>query len=85
MHIRLYILALFALAMATFLLFHFGLIWVFGRFYIAEPNHLVLILETVTIAGILGFSFYCLIEQLRSIKRPVEKQRPDTKSPHLDR
>jgi hypothetical protein len=65
MKIRVYILSLLAFAMASFLLVHFGLIWAYGKFYIYESNPLVLILETTMMVAILGFSFYCLLEQLR--------------------
>jgi len=85
MHIRIYILALLAFAMAAFLLFHFGLIWVHGSFYIYEPNLLVLSFETVMLAGILGFSFYCLIKQLRLIRKPGEKDCSEAKTQHMDR
>ncbi len=69
MKIKVYILALLAVAMATFLLVHFGMIWTYGRFYIAEPNTPVLCLETVMMTAIFGFSFYCLIDQLRKPKK----------------
>jgi hypothetical protein len=62
---RIYALALISLAMASFLLIHFTLIWVYGKFYIYESNLLVLSLETTLVISILCFSFYCLAEQLR--------------------
>jgi hypothetical protein len=65
MKMRIYLLSLLALAMASFLLVHFGMIWVYGRFYVYVSNPVVLILETAGIAAILGFSFYCLLGQLR--------------------
>jgi hypothetical protein len=68
MKTRVYVLSLLALAMASFLLVHFGLIWTYGKFYIYESNPVVLILETTGIVAILGFSFYCLMEQLRGAK-----------------
>jgi hypothetical protein len=68
MKIRVYVLSLLALAMASFLLVHFGLIWTYGKFYIYESNPVVLILETSGIVAILGFSFYCLVEQLRGAR-----------------
>ena len=58
-------LALIASAMAGFLLFHFAMIWVYGKFYIFEPNLLILGVETTVIVAILAFSFYCFVEQLR--------------------
>jgi hypothetical protein len=58
-------LSLAAFSMAVFLLFHFAMIWAYGRFYIYESNIWVLFLETTLIAGILAFSSYCLIEYLR--------------------
>ena len=57
-----------ALAMSTFLLVHFGMIWAYGRFYIYESNPLILILETTMMVAILSFSFYCLVEQVRMNK-----------------
>jgi hypothetical protein len=65
MTLRVCILGLLAFAMASFLLCHFGLIWAYGNFYIYESNHLVLILETTMMVVILGFSTYCIAEQLR--------------------
>jgi len=61
---RVYALALMSLAMAAFLLIHFTLIWVYGKFYVYESNLLVLSLETTLIVSILCFSFYCLADQL---------------------
>ena len=55
--------------MASFLLVHFALIWVYGKFYIFESNILVLSLETTMMVAILCFSVYCLIEQLRKKDR----------------
>ena len=62
---KIYTLALLSLAMATFLLVHFALIWVYGMFYIFESNILVLTMETTMMVAILCFSLYCLLEQLR--------------------
>ena len=62
---KIYILAVLSLAMASFLLVHFGLIWAYGRYYIYESNIVVLVLETTFIAAILTFSLFCIIEQLR--------------------
>jgi predicted Co/Zn/Cd cation transporter (cation efflux family) len=73
MKIRVYVLSLLALAMASFLLLHFGLIWAYGKFYIYESNPIVLILETTLIVAILAFSFYCFMEQLRETKEDHEK------------
>ena len=58
-------LALLSLAMATFLLVHFALIWAYGRFYIFESNVLVLSLETTLMVAILCFSIFCMVDQLR--------------------
>ena len=63
--IRLYTLALLSFAMATFLLVHFVLIWVYGKFYIFESNMFILSLETTLMVAVLFFSLYCLVEQLR--------------------
>jgi hypothetical protein len=68
MKVKVYILALAALAMASFLLFHFGTIWAYGKFYIYESNIGILIAETTLIVAIMVFSFFCLIEQLRKVK-----------------
>jgi len=63
--LQIYTLALLSVAMAAFLLVHFTLIWVYGKFYIYESNHLVLFLETTMMISILCFSICCLGEQLR--------------------
>ena len=61
-------LALLAFAMASFLLLHFGFIWLYGRFYIYESSRLMLLLETVMMVAVLGFSVFCMAEQLRRIR-----------------
>lgn len=66
--IRVYVLAVLSFAMASFLLVHFGMIWVLGRFYIYESSLLVLVAETTLIVSILGFSFYSLVDQLRTAR-----------------
>jgi hypothetical protein len=63
--IRIYTLALLSLAMASFLLFHFAMIWVYGSFYIYESSRVVLSLETTMMLAILCFSISCLAGQLR--------------------
>jgi len=68
MKIRTYILGVLSFAMATFLLIHFAMIIAYGRFYIYESNGIVLISEVTLVVAILSFSFYCIIEQLRSAK-----------------
>jgi hypothetical protein len=65
---RICALALLAFAMASFLLFHFASIWAYGNFYIFETNRLVLILETTGMVAILGFSVFCIAEQLRKTR-----------------
>jgi hypothetical protein len=64
--LQIYTLALVSVAMAVFLLVHFALIWVYGKFYIYESNHLVLFLETTMMVSILCFSICCLGEQLKN-------------------
>ena len=64
-HIKEYALALVSIAMASFLLVHFAMIWVYGKFYIYESNPAVLLLETTLMVAILGFSCFCLLSQLR--------------------
>ena len=59
------LLALAAIGMAVVLLIHFGCIWVFGSFYITESNPFTLITETFLIIGILVFSLYCFVKELR--------------------
>jgi hypothetical protein len=51
--------------MASFLLFHFALIWAYGKFYIYESNLLVLVLETTMVVAILSYSIFCLAERFR--------------------
>ena len=65
MKFRIYILSLLALAMATWLLFHLACIWVYGRFFIYEPDTVVLLLETIVIVFTLAFSISCVVEQLK--------------------
>jgi hypothetical protein len=69
MKIKTVCLSLLALAMASFLLLHFSLIWIYGKFYIYESNPWVLTLETSAIIAILLFSFYCLVEQFKSTRK----------------
>jgi hypothetical protein len=68
MKIRTYILGVLSFAMATFLLIHFAMIIAYGKFYIYESNGIVLISEVTLVVAILSFSFYCIVEQLRSAK-----------------
>lgn len=63
-----YILAVLAFAMASFLLIHFGLIAVYGKFYIYESNPFILLSEITLIVVIMVFSFYCIVDQLRTIR-----------------
>lgn len=65
---HIFLLALLSLSMATFLLFHFTCIWLYGRLYISEPKQWLLMLETGLIVSVLAFSAYCLIEQMKGIK-----------------
>lgn len=66
MKFRVYILSLLSLAMATWLLFHLACIWMYGRFFIYEPNILVLLLETIGILLAGAFSVSCAVEQLKA-------------------
>ena len=52
--------------MAIWLLYHLACIWIYGSFFIYEPNTLVLLLETVFIALCLVFSISCIVEQLKA-------------------
>jgi hypothetical protein len=63
--VRVYTLALMSFAMATFLLINFALIWAYGKLYVYESNHIVLVMETVLMVAILFFSLNCMVEQLR--------------------
>jgi hypothetical protein len=85
MKTKTFMLALLAFAMASFLLVHFGMIWAFGQFYIYESNSLVLILETVLIVVILGFAFYCLLEQVRYSWKSVENKNRITRAGRIER
>jgi hypothetical protein len=64
MNARTSVLALLAFGMALVLLVHFGLIWIYGRFYIAESNTFVLFAETSFIIIILTYSGYCFMREL---------------------
>ena len=68
MRVKNYILAVLAFAMASFLLIHFGLIAVYGRYYIYESNPLILVSEITLIVAIMAFSSYCIIDQLRKFR-----------------
>ncbi len=59
MQIRSFFLALLTFAMASFLLLHFGLIWLYGSVEIYESNTLILTVETIMMVAIIGFSLYC--------------------------
>ena len=63
-NLRTSVLALLAFGMALVLLIHFGLIWIYGRFYIAESNTFILLAETAFIVSILTFSGYCFTREL---------------------
>ena len=54
------------LATSLALIWFFGCIWVEGSHYIQEPNSIILIAETASIAAIFGFAIYNFI---RFIKR----------------
>lgn len=60
---RIFFLSLVSAAMAAFLPFHFCCIWLFGRLYVAEPNSVILVMETLGIIGIFCFSAYCVLKQ----------------------
>ena len=68
MKLRIYVLALLAFAMASFLLFNFAAIWAYGKFFIYESNRWVLTLETTMMVAILVFSVFCIAEQVRRIR-----------------
>ena len=54
------------------LLWLFGCIWIEGSHYIQEPNIIILIIETASIAAILGFAVHnliCVIKRLTSYVR----------------
>jgi hypothetical protein len=74
MKTRFYMLSLVAFAMASFLLVHFCMIWVYGRFFIYESNTLVLILETIMIVAIMGFSLYCLLEHVLPSRKMTQNR-----------
>ena len=63
-----YILSVLAFAMASFLLIHFGLIAVYGKYYIYETNRWILLAEITLIIAIMVFSFYCIVDHLRKLK-----------------
>ncbi len=73
MNIKVYFLALIALAMSSFLLIHLGLIMVLGKFYIYESNTLVLVLEITMTVAIISFGLYCLIDEIRKGRRIINK------------
>jgi hypothetical protein len=68
MNLRASVLALASFSMAVVLLIHFGCIWVFGSFYVYESNTYTLFVETSAIFGILAFSLYCFVRELRKIE-----------------
>lgn len=68
MTVRSFFLSLLTFAMASFLLLHFGLIWMYGSVEIYESNTLVLTLETIMMVAIIGFSVFCSYENIRRLK-----------------
>jgi len=74
--IRLYTLALLSFAMATFLLVHFVLIWVYGKFYIFESNMFILSLETTVDGSGSVFSVFIVLlnNAQKKIIRPFNPQ-----------
>ena len=71
MQLRIYLLSLLTSGMALFLLIHFALIWVYGQVVVYESTTWVLAFETVMMVAVLGFSAFCLVDQLRFMgKRP---------------
>jgi hypothetical protein len=68
MRFRVCLLALITLAMASFILLNFAMILAYGSFYIYESNKYILFLEISMFISILGFSFYCLREQIQGDK-----------------
>ena len=68
MKLRIYVLALLAFAMASFLLFNFASIWAYGKFFIFESSRVTLTIETTMMVVILGFSVYCIAEQVRNMR-----------------
>ena len=66
MKFRTYILSLLAFSMAIWLLYHLACIWIYGNFFIYEPNSMILVLETVFITLCLLFSISCIVEQLKA-------------------
>jgi uncharacterized membrane protein YidH (DUF202 family) len=67
MAIRTYLLAFLSFGMALAIFSHFGCMLVIGEFTICEPNTAILTAETIIIALIAVFSFYCVIEQIRKV------------------
>jgi len=67
MKLRTYILSLLAFGMASWILFHFACIWVWGQFIIYEPNHWILTLETIVMFVIMAFSISCIVNHLRGM------------------
>ncbi len=80
-----YILSVVAFAMASFLLIHFGLIAVYGKYYIYETNRWILISEITLIVAIMTFSFYCIVDQLRRIRLSPKTTKPEPRLSNLRR
>ena len=61
MKLRIYVLALLAFAMASFLLFNFAAIWAYGKFFIYESNRVGANARNNNDGGDSGFQFllYC--------------------------
>ena len=59
----------FAVSLSIILLWHFGLIAIYGRVNIGEPSVLVLVIEIVTLLGILIFCVVNIITLLRRVQR----------------
>ncbi len=70
MRFRLCVLGSLALGMAICLMVHFAFIWKYGKFYIYEPNPLILVMETVMMAAIIIYALYCVISSLKNPADP---------------
>lgn len=57
--------SLMLIATSVALLFQFGVMAVYGKFYIYEPNRLILILEILALIGATGVGIAGLIREVK--------------------
>jgi len=63
------LLAALVIGLSIALLYHFACIWVYGKFYIQEPNIAILVIESLVFIAILGFGIVGLVNSANGLKK----------------